>query len=103
VNLTPRVGEEVICRPQVDVVDTQGLEALPWSFFHRYIFENDLLLSDMGMLIQQSDPPAARAHVQAKRRPLYLANGAPMKRATAFVYLWPLSAEPAHSHPIAAT
>jgi esterase/lipase superfamily enzyme len=64
VNQSPRVGEEVICRPQIDVVDTQGLQARPWSFYHGYVFESDLILSDMGTLIQHSDVPADRIHIQ---------------------------------------
>jgi hypothetical protein len=63
-NQSVRVGEEAVCRPGMDVVDTQGLGALPWNFFHGYVFENDLVLSDLSAIIQHDDPPPIRAHIQ---------------------------------------
>jgi esterase/lipase superfamily enzyme len=63
-NQRPRVGEEVVCRPGMDVIDTQGLGALPWTFFHDYVFESDLVLSDLSVLIQHDDLPVVRAHIQ---------------------------------------
>lgn len=62
-NASPRVGEEVVCRHNVDVIDTQGLGAHPWTFLHGYVFESDLVLDDLSALIQHDDPPVRRPHV----------------------------------------